>query len=97
MDAVVNEHLMAEYLLHTLNEHHTDGARPPPYVDHYGIEGRHLDDNQRCTDVLSFIDVVAAKIGCVGFRGKVNEANVIAKILKDYRSGLLGRLTLDRL
>lgn len=86
MDNVVGDELMMDYLLWTLNEH-GGGAG---YVEHYKLEGM-------AKDSLMWVDQVGRSLGIMDTRVKerVNARNTVLHILKDFRSGKLGRFSLD--
>ncbi|XP_062070487.1 mitochondrial ribosome-associated GTPase 1 isoform X2 [Lepus europaeus] len=95
LDHLVGEETMADYLLHTLNEHRLLG-----YVQHYGLGGT-------CQDTEHLLKSVAMRLGktrkvkALTGTGDVNvvQPNYAAAardFLQAFRSGQLGPVMLDR-
>lgn len=95
LDHLVGEETMADYLLHTLNEHRLLG-----YVQHYGLGGA-------CQDTGHLLKSVAVRLGktrkvkALTGTGDVNvvQPNYAAAardFLQAFRSGQLGPVMLDR-
>uniref|UniRef100_A0A5F9DKL8 Mitochondrial GTPase 1 n=1 Tax=Oryctolagus cuniculus TaxID=9986 RepID=A0A5F9DKL8_RABIT len=95
LDHLVGEETMADYLLHTLNEHRLLG-----YVQHYGLGGT-------CQDTGHLLKSVAVRLGktrkvkALTGTGDVNvvQPNYAAAardFLQAFRSGQLGPVMLDR-
>lgn len=82
MDAVLNDHLLADYLLHTLQGHLDE----TPCAQALGLE-------RRPRDALELVEAVSRASGWP----TVNTHNAVMKVLRAFRDGRLGRFTLDPL
>lgn len=83
MDQVVEDYLLADYLLYTLNY-----AGNTQYLQHYALAARP-------TDLLDLIEHIGRQINAVDSHGFVNKTNAISHFLRAFRKGVFGRFTLD--
>lgn len=83
IDRVVGEYLLAEYLLHTLNQ-------SPRMVSAYKKAFALAHPTQDAEQILS------AVAQCMGQVGPRNTSNAVARFLKLFRTGGFGRVTLDK-
>lgn len=88
IDRVVGEYVLAEYLLHILNSSGNPRVQKL-YQKYFGLE----EPVQRLDQLLPH---VAKKTGQMQ-SGTMNLTNTIAVLLRLYRTGELGRVTLDKI
>lgn len=84
MDALLNDHLLADYLLHTLRMHQSEKESNESCVRVLGLE-------EAPRDALDLIESVSRASGW----SVVNAHNAVRKMLRAFRDGRLGRFTLD--
>lgn len=99
MDSTLEGHLLVDFLHHAIappEEHAAEiaAARPEvagnssdPFVRHYGIAPGY-------EDVMTLLDAIAVKTNAV-HAGRPNRAVAIANVLKAFRTGEMGRYTLE--
>lgn len=86
IDRVVGEYVLAEYLLHTLN---TSPKLQRIYQKHFTLEG----PVEKLEQLLPHVAKTTGQMQS----GSMNLTNTIAILLRLYRTGELGRVTLDKI
>ncbi|MBU6081308.1 MULTISPECIES: ribosome biogenesis GTPase YlqF [Allobacillus] len=84
-DTILHLDEVVIYLLKFLKEHY-----PTLLEERYGLD---LTEE----DVITWFDVIGKKRGCLQAGGVVDYEKTSDVILRDFRSGKLGRITMDRL
>lgn len=84
MDTILNDHLLADYLLYTLRMHLGEEESERSYVRTLGLE-------EPPQDALDLIESVSRASGW----SVVNAHNAVGKVLRAFREGKLGKFTLD--
>lgn len=85
LDRVVGQYQLAEYCLHILNSQ----KKQDRYVRYFGLKGP-------TTKLEELLPQIAAKTGQIQ-AGSVNMINTASVFLRLFRSGELGRMTLDEI
>eukprot|EP01113_Clastostelium_recurvatum_P011690 TRINITY_DN15984_c0_g1_i1.p1 TRINITY_DN15984_c0_g1~~TRINITY_DN15984_c0_g1_i1.p1 ORF type:complete len:125 (-),score=23.91 TRINITY_DN15984_c0_g1_i1:221-574(-) len=82
-ETIVEEGVLADYLLYSLNRMHALG-----YVEAYGLPGP-------CDEIVTVLEAIARKLGFLS-ASNVPDVHAAARaFLSHFRSGKLGHLTLD--
>ena len=81
MDQIVEDHLMADYLLHYLN-----GQADKTFMEHYKLK-------EPIVDALAFLRHLASLTPSRD--GRINTHNLTHTFVRAFRQGHLGRFTLD--
>lgn len=85
MDKVVGDHLLADFLLRYLQ------SQPSrEYLDYFKLK-------EEPKDTMPFLEHIARTRNAVNPNGTVNVHNAVSYMMRSFRSGSLGRFTLDEI
>ena len=85
-DEIVGRERIAEYLLSVLQERDASA-----FFEHYKLDPQHQE-----LEAPQLLEIIGQKRGCLK-KGGVDFERASAMLLKDFRSGKLGRISLERL
>ena len=85
-DEIVGRERIAEYLLSVLQERDVSA-----FFEHYKLDPQHQE-----LEATQLLEIIGQKRGCLK-KGGVDRERASAMLLKDFRSGKLGRISLETL
>ena len=85
-DEIVGRERIAEYLLSVLQERDASA-----FFEHYKLDSQHQE-----LETPQLLEIIGQKRGCLK-KGGVDLERASAVLLKDFRSGKLGRISLETL
>ena len=97
-DDIINKLDIAYFLLKYLLENYKENI-----VERYKIEPNEVEeilnnsDNMENENIMEIMYIIGRKRGCIVSGGNVDEEKVAGIILDDFRSGKLGRITLEKI
>ncbi len=85
-DEIMDEYEIAYYLISFLYNNYQQRLK-----DRYGLDNEDLDK-----DIIGLLELIGKKRGAIMSGGRIDETKTARIILDDFRSGRLGRITLER-